>query len=528
MKIRGPVPYPVLAAVYPVLALAAANPGEIPGLWVLGWPIALSILVAVCTWGLLSFVVHDRDRRAFITFMIVVLFATYGYFTLALREVASLARYFNTALPFFVVTGYFTVATYLVLRLVPNPRNLTRFLTVLTSVLVGWNLAVLLGESARTHQLDREVGRTRPAQHPMHADSGSGPDIYLIILDKYTGSHSLKRNFEFDNSGFETFLRRRGFILPNHATANYIYTGLSLASLLNYRYLDSVPPEPRAQRRNKVRVNHLVEDNAVWQFLQGRGYRFIFFPTAFPFTATNRLADLQVPDPRRILSEFEIAWRRTTLAEPVLSWICQRFSCAQGFRPFADEATFLEWKFGQLGRVPTWPRDGRPLFVFAHLTVPHEPYIFNADCSVHPPFWPSYSVVSDERPEKQAYIAQITCLNRRLETIVQHLLNDSPSPPIILLQSDHGHGRMPLHIPDVHAVTADRIAERADIFAAYYLPGAGKGIVSDSISPVNVFRMVFREYFKADLQPLPNRTYWSPGTQLFQFTRVQDGHPRGD
>jgi hypothetical protein len=222
-----------------------------------------------------------------------------------------------------------------------------------------------------------------------------------------------------------------------------------------------------------------------------------------------------------MLSEFEIVWRRTTLAEPVFSWVCQRFKCAAG-TPLVAYAKLLEWKFDQLSQIPKWPREGRSLFVFAHITIPHEPYVFNADCSIRPPFWPS---LQDERPEKQAYVAQIECLNRRLRSIVEHLLRDSPAPPVILLQSDHGHGRLPLHIPDVDAVTPDRVAERADVFAAYYLPGADGGIVYDSITPVNVFRTVFRQYFQADLAPLPDKTYWSPETQLFKFTRVNRGHP---
>jgi hypothetical protein len=521
---RRLVVYPLLAAVYSVLALAAANPEEIPGVWVLLPPLGLSLLIAVLAWVLLTVVIRDPDRRAFVTFMLVLLFTSYGYFILELEEIPWAAPIAHTIVPFVLLASYLAAATYLLFRLIPNRRQLTRFLTVLTSILVLWNMAVLLRERIRSYpSVGNRASANRPASSAT-AGRKSAPDIYLIVLDKYTGSRSLKSNFDFDNSEFETFLRRRGFVLPGHAQANYIYTALSLASLLNYGYLDSLPWAPESQRRNKAYVNHLVENNAVWQFLKARGYRFIFFPTAFPFTATNRLADVQVPNPRQILSEFETAWRRTTLAEPVISWVCQRIDCPRGLTPFA-EAELMEWKFGQLRQVPTWPRDGRPLFVFAHLTVPHEPYIFNADCSVRLPFWPSYFVVKDERPEKQAYIAQITCLNQRLQSIVGHLLTDSPSQPIILLQSDHGHGRMPLHIPAIDAVTPDRAAERADVFAAYYLPGADASIVGDSISPVNVFRMIFREYFQADLPPLPDMTYWSPGTEVFRFTRVQNGRP---
>src|SRR5919112_1395763 len=264
MRMRGPVVYPLLAAAYPVLALAAANPGEIPGLWVLAWPVGLSLFIAVCAWTFLGLVIRDPDRRAFITFMVVFLFASYGYFTLSLEEVAWAAPHLHTPLPFLFLGSYLAAATYLVFRFVPNLRRLTRFLTIVTNILVLWNLAVLLQERTRTYAVDRDVGGLKPVGSGTGAGKSGGPDIYLLVLDKYPGSRSLKSNFDFDNAAFEAFLRQRGFILPRHATANYIYTGLSLASLLNYRYLDSLSPQPRAQRRNKAYVNHLVEDNAVW------------------------------------------------------------------------------------------------------------------------------------------------------------------------------------------------------------------------------------------------------------------------
>jgi hypothetical protein len=111
-----------------------------------------------------------------------------------------------------------------------------------------------------------------------------------------------------------------------------------------------------------------------------------------------------------------------------------------------------------------------------------------------------------------------------VKAVVERILQDSPAPPIILLQSDHGHGRMIAQIPDMAKVTPDRIAERADIFAAYYLPGVDPRVVYDSISPVNVFRIVFRAYFGAPLERLPDETYWSSVALPFKFTHVERGH----
>ncbi len=524
MRTPGLLLYPFLAAAYPVLALAAANPSELPGLWVLAGPLGISLSLLLCVWLFLGAFIADLDKRAFLTFMFIVLFALYGYITIGLRGLPWAAHYYYTPLPVVIIAGYLGAITFLVFRLVPDSRKLTRYMTMFMSILVGWNVFSLMRQDVLSRSLfkahDSEPPRLKSQDTPAPNKS---PDIYLIVLDKYSSNRSLRDNFGFDNGDFEQFLRSRGFIVPSGARANYIYTMLSLASLLNYRYLDEIPSKPQAESRNRVYINHLIEDSAALRVLRSRHYRFIFFPTEFAFTAQNRFADLQLPNPRKIFTEFELAWRRTTLLEPVLSWLCQRFNCSTALVPFAGESTLLEWKFDQLRQVPSLPRFHRPLFVFAHLLVPHEPYVFNADCSTHPAFWPSFEAVPDETPEKQAYIAQIKCVNRQLETIVDRILRDSPEPPIILLQGDHGHGLMPLHIPSLKDVSPDRVADRSHLFAGYYLPGAPTGIISDSISVVNVFPTVFRQYFGLALPSLPDITYWSPWTNIFQMTRVQQG-----
>ena len=126
-------------------------------------------------------------------------------------------------------------------------------------------------------------------------------------------------------------------------------------------------------------------------------------------------------------------------------------------------------------------------------------------------------------PEKEAYVAQLTCLNIRLESIVEHLLHDSPTPRIILLQGDHGHGRIPLHVPDVDAVTPDRIAERAYVFAAYYLPGTDHGIVNDHC-PVDLFPTVFRHYFRAALPQLADKPTGRPGVTCSSTREYTEGN----
>lgn len=524
-----PVPYPFLAAVYPTFALAAANSSAIVRLGVLATPLCVSFAVPWVVWLGLTPILVDRHRRALVTLAAVTIFCTYGYFTAALGELGWSAAQVESPLPICLLLAYFAAVLHLMFRTRWNLVTLTHYLNIVTVILLGWSAADVIRHSVGQRRLTAQPRIVSRSSSSRLNSPSKDPDIYLIVLDKYTGSRSLLRNFGFDNTNFETFLRQRGFRLPRNPHCNYIHTFLSLASLLNYRYLDDVPRHLGTNSHDPAYVNDLIEDNAALRFLRARNYRFIFFPTAWAATIRNRLADVQVPDPDDIPTEFVSVWRSTTLAQPVLSWVCKRTKCKQVFGPFTTEGPeLIDWKFQQLRALPSWPRDGRPLFVFAHIPIPHEPYVFHADCTSREPVWPGHSAEGDETPEKLAYIEQLICVNHKVEEAVEQILKGSPRPPIILLQADHGHGRiLGRTIPELAEVTPDRVAERVDVFAAYYLPGTDASIVYDSITPVNVFRTVFRAYFEAPLDILPDRTYWSSATRPFEFTevRVPSGKP---
>ena len=127
---------------------------------------------------------------------------------------------------------------------------------------------------------------------------------------------------------------------------------------------------------------------------------------------------------------------------------------------------------------------------------------------------------------KEGYIEQILCLNRMLLQSVDGILANSASPPVIILQSDHGHGRMVLDavmnetIP-LAELDPRKLVERTDIFAAYHFPGGGNAVLYDSITPVNVWPIVLNYYFDAGIELLDDSTYWSSPDRPFRLTRLE-------
>jgi hypothetical protein len=349
-------------------------------------------------------------------------------------------------------------------------------------------------------------------------ESAHRPDIYLLLLDKYTGSRLLASHYGFDNGPFESALRRRGFIVPPSARANYIHTSLALASMLNLEYLNDLPTRFGEDNDRWPLVYPMVEYNRLAAFLRRLGYRYVFFPSAFPPTRQSQIADAQLPSPSQIRPEFEAVWLATTPLPYLYEKSCRLLGCTVSRFPYVPEsAGLLDWKFDQLSGLAGATR---PMFVFAHLTLPHEPFVYRSNCDHRVPYWP----VDDKRDTlaiKQAYIEQIECLNAKVLTLVDSLRRRSRTPPVILLQSDHGNGRLGRVAPDLEDAAGWQVAERVGIFAAYFLPGVPRGAVSDSISPVNATRLVLRHYFSADLPALVDATYWSGWERPYRFTRIR-------
>jgi hypothetical protein len=517
--------HPFCAAVYPVLGLAAANAWQLPSVTAVLPPAAVALAFAALVYLVLGALIRDPGRRALAALLIVALFGGYGRIAEAVRPYAGAASESGDEIAVPLVAAVGALGTLALARLRFDAAAANRFLDRAGCIVLLFPMLSLgyarLGPSGAepaplplgvTARLD--TARVGPV----------APDIYLIVLDKYTGSSSLRRNYGFDNSGFEEALRSRGFVVPRRSRSNYIWTMMALASILNWDYVQHFPGYEGS--RLSIRALYgLTEHNRTARLLKSLGYQFVFFPTVFPTTFQNRAADLQLPPPSAARTEFAVMWLRATPIVPALKLRCLVTDCRRTRQAYVPEsAERIDWKFDQLGRLPSGPG---PRFVFAHMLLPHEPYIYGPACEHREPYWPARDDGPEEATVKAAYVAQIQCVNRKVLRLVDSLRGRSRVPPIILLQADHGHGRLGRVQVPLEATPADRLAEATDIFAAYHLPAGGSDAVYDGISPVNLMRVVLDHYFDTGLGPLPDETWWSHQHPPFRFTRLDPGPEPG-
>ena len=162
-------------------------------------------------------------------------------------------------------------------------------------------------------------------------------------------------------------------------------------------------------------------------------------------------------------------------------------------------------------------------FVFARIVAPHPPFIIDQNGTDLTPDYPYTIFYASHFPDSQdkyieGYVNQTLFLNAMLEEIITSILERSEDQPIIIIQGDHG----PRLLLDWVHYEKSCMAESTSILNAYYFPKHESEQLYPSISPVNTFRVIFDTYFGADLEMLPDKSYYSPIDTPYDFFEVRN------
>ena len=485
--------HPFLFAIYPILALLAFNIAEVDfssGLR----PLVLSLIVAGLLVLIFYLVYRDWRRTALISTIILILFFSYGHIYLLLKGVEVGGFYLfrhRTLIPIWIVLA--TLAIWWASRRSINITPVTYTLNI-----VGLFLLILPVIQLVSFFVYSQVSQTNAEKNTSALNLKVGdqpPDIYYIILDGYGRSDLLKSQFGYDNSDFLNSLRDQGFFVADCAQSNYAQTQLSLASSLNFNYIDALSNRfvPGSDDRGGLDV--LIHHGLVRQSLEKAGYTTVAFATGFLATELSD-ADYFLGPQRSLgeLNEFESLLMETTFARLIQD--SNRFGMENsGSELYRERTLFTLDKLDKLSYIKG------PKFVFVHLVIPHPPYVFG------PTGGPVEAAdVGTTRTQQGAshYRDQAFYVSNRMKEIVPKIIANSARPPIIVIQGDHG--------PTVPSGPQARMRN----LNVYFLPGANKSLYS-TITPVNTFRVIFNNYFGQNLQLLNDVSLYSDYEDPFNF-----------
>jgi hypothetical protein len=412
------------------------------------------------------------------------------------------------------------------------------------------------------------MGGDSPATRP--APRADLPFVFHLILDEFIGPDGLPADLA--PQGFkqelESFFLSRGFRLFPKSYSEYMPTVWSVPQLLN---LAPVQFRPELTEPGPSPGTYRLTQNAYFERLAGLGYAiqvhepdFLYLcPQGLPSTCrTYATRSLALLDNLDVPLRTKLAVVAGTFFGQSEAYTRTKTKYRSIRRRLAGKVPLPAWNWergtpGTAGSMPMFDVVAKDLanaqrgtFVFAHILMPHYPYIFDGECRQRPPRdWlertdadradvpRGITNVAEGRAERYAlYFAQVECTKRKID----ELLDSIPAPlrrdAILIVQGDHG-SRITMVDPTTVANTDLSVSDYADAFSTMFAvraPSIEAGS-DDRMAPITcLLRTLVESHFQSvagvEACSSPRIVYFSTGGKapvsrpLPDFSAGRDAH----
>jgi hypothetical protein len=329
------------------------------------------------------------------------------------------------------------------------------------------------------------------ADHPHSTGTAAKlPNIYLLLLDGYPRTDTLRTVYDYDNSWFVDALGELGFETAEQSRSNYPQTPLTLASMFNGAYLeeiDGLQPPPESAVEQYRRLMSALNRAPMLDVLREAGYEIDTIPSPFKADALST-ADRTLDSGQ--ITSFEYSLLMHSQLAPLIVRLVPDFLMSQ-------ERDLFHATLDRLASEASAPR-GSPTLVFAHVfSPPHAPLVYgrNGEHLPLPACIPDICQLWQFPPGAWDHLPdQIHYTNGEVLKVVSQIVRDDPTG-IVILMSDHGSRR---DIVDLDEFFHNFFAARTP----------GQEVFPADVSPVNVLRLLIAAETDVRMEPVPYRAWF--------------------
>jgi hypothetical protein len=364
------------------------------------------------------------------------------------------------------------------------PQNLIMFLNIFMICLVVTEVLTMttnIKDLEKNHDLIYPQKPLAEKYMPSTRSDSSKPDIYFLLFDAYTNNKALKENWDFDNTQITDWLTGNGFHISPYTHSNYNFTAFSVSSTFNMNYIDAKKGIDATIKSNILQANKSISDNEAFSILKKENYSIDFlapFKNSIQENGLGQffeyLVDKQIANqtlPGRIYDNYLF----THLAD---KWAAMHDSTPP--KSILDKYAFVRSTVDQVKKSADSTVNRAPHFVYAHIMVPHDPPLFNS----------TGTLMSKKEAlaasNFDAYTAQVKFANMIMKEMVNYISQHNKRNTIIVIEGDHGYAFYPEKLKPKYAFSN---------FNAVYFPDKNYSRLYDNMSPVNMFRILFNQYF---------------------------------
>jgi hypothetical protein len=301
---------------------------------------------------------------------------------------------------------------------------------------------------------------------------------------------------------------------------------MSVSSTLNAQYTNKlVAPFRDDNVQSRTLYHNLIRQSSVIKALTANGYTYHAIGTGYgatnkaPLASSDHIADRSIKlfGKYKVLRDFEgielinSPYYRFGKVSDASWWPLKIHN--------QEQTQEVQQQLQVLNNLTTKDAPGGR-FVFAHILVPHDPFLFNADGSLST--YPTSDSIG--RPIKDKYLNQVQFINAQTQQLVDNIQKQSGSKAIIVINADEGAypnimnstflnpiaaapgGEGNAVGGDMRTWTDDWLRMKYGVLQAVHIPQATEDDLAH-LSSVNIFRIILNRYAGLSLPYLPDCHY---------------------
>ena len=504
--------HPILIALFPVFLVYSQNIHLILIQGII-FPTLIILGITIALWAGIQYLLKNTRKSALLTSLYVFLFFSYGIFLKILESDVTQENFILISVLLLITYASFTVfVTYYIVKTHRKLNNITT-----TTNVVSITLLSLVFFNIGAYNFENFSSFDDETHDPimLKNDLNNLPDIYYIVLDEYAPLRTLDMFYNYDNTDFVKFLQKRGFYVAKNSHSNYAETFLSLASTLNMKYVNYLSDTVGEESLDQRIPYQMISNNQVMKNLKSVGYEIYNFDSGWWGTRSLQIADVNLCSKNQNMDFHTLhALKQISVLRSLDVFVKDPSS-----KIFHQERRDrILCQFDDITKIKQ--ETEKPVFVFMHIMAPHDPYVFGPngeEVDYKYTFGPTAIGYLDPGEEKMAYLNQLIYLTKILKETIENLQENSDNQPIIIIQSDTGPS-----VDFADSTHKTYQASRMSIFNAYYFPDEKYDLLSDDITPVNSFRIVFDSHFQTNYGMVEDKVFFSTYEKPYTLIEITD------
>lgn len=263
-------------------------------------------------------------------------------------------------------------------------------------------------------------------------------NIYYVVVDGMTTLSNYEEKYEVKTDHFKEFINKYDLKYYDSLSA-YTSTLTSFTSVLNlnYSYNDkSVTPLDRSKMFPVTMRPHLVHNYPLIKTLNSLNYKFFWEGVPHPGTCMQFNLNFCIEKEKNNLKIFINRLKmhryilRTFLINTPVEAIIFRLKLNYSYQmnyPEFEENNSID-KFIKKSKKINF-NSGAYFFLIHHMS-PHDPYIYNPNCTYRQP-------TKTKEIYPKGYSDAFQCVLKKIENLITHINQNDPDS-VIIIQGDHG------------------------------------------------------------------------------------------